>query len=58
MLHIRPHHLLCMQAYIGKGYSPEFVEKFNKETFDYICSECEWYPLHICEKLFIEKGYI
>ncbi len=29
MLNIRPHHLLCMQAYIGKGYSEEFVENMN-----------------------------
>ncbi|MEG2867452.1 MAG: DUF1284 domain-containing protein [Terrisporobacter sp.] len=24
MLKIRPHHILCMKAYIGKGYSEEF----------------------------------
>lgn len=29
MIRIRPHHLICMQAYIGKGYSEEFVENMN-----------------------------
>ena len=29
MLDIRLHHLLCMQAYIGKEYSEEFVENMN-----------------------------
>lgn len=29
MIKIRPHHLLCIQAYIGKGYSKEFVENMN-----------------------------
>ncbi|MEP4766996.1 MAG: DUF1284 domain-containing protein [Roseibium sp.] len=27
---IRPHHLLCMLTYMGKGYSPEFVSGFSK----------------------------
>lgn len=26
MFKIRPHHLMCMQAYIGKGYSKDFIE--------------------------------
>ena len=25
-LHLRPHHLLCLQTFIGRGYSKEFVE--------------------------------
>ena len=29
---LRPHHLLCTQAYSGKGYSPEFVENMNSIT--------------------------
>ena len=24
-MHLRPHHLLCLQSFIGKGYSSEFV---------------------------------
>ena len=26
---IRAHHLLCMLTYLGKGYTPEFVENYN-----------------------------
>lgn len=56
MFKIRPHHLICMQAYIGKGYSDEFVEnmdfivdslrKNSSQTIqiidfnDDICSKC------------------
>lgn len=56
MLKIRPHHLICMQAYIGKGYSKEFeenmswivesLEKNKDQTIkvlvenDDICSKC------------------
>ena len=25
-LHLRPHHLLCLQTFVGRGYSEEFVE--------------------------------
>ena len=25
-LHLRPHHLLCLQTFVGRGYSKEFVE--------------------------------
>ena len=25
-LHLRPHHLLCLQTFIGRGYSEEFIE--------------------------------
>lgn len=30
MLSIRPHHILCMKAYIGKGYSQKFNENMEK----------------------------
>lgn len=30
MIKLRPHHLLCFQGYIGKGYSEEFVENMNR----------------------------
>ncbi|MEF9991874.1 MAG: DUF1284 domain-containing protein [Romboutsia sp.] len=33
MIKIRPHHILCMKAYIGKGYSKEF----NKNMENVIC---------------------
>ncbi|MFP5078072.1 DUF1284 domain-containing protein [Rhizobium sp. YIM 134829] len=26
---LRPHHLLCMLTYVGKGYSPAFVENYD-----------------------------
>lgn len=26
VLHLRPHHLLCLQTFVGRGYSEEFVE--------------------------------
>jgi uncharacterized protein len=26
---LRPHHLLCMLTYVGKGYSPAFVENYE-----------------------------
>ena len=29
-LSIRPHHLLCMLTYIGKGYSDVFVESYDQ----------------------------
>ncbi|MGL5616813.1 MAG: DUF1284 domain-containing protein [Sarcina sp.] len=124
---LRPHHLLCTQAYIGKGYSKEFIEnmdkwtkilreekgyiiklektldnlcnycpsskgdrcesedkvmamdekvlnyfnlkedfycysevvkkikrEINKEIFDDICKDCQWYEYDICEKLILK----
>lgn len=27
---LRPHHLLCMLTFIGKGYTPDFVENYLK----------------------------
>jgi uncharacterized protein len=29
-IRIRPHHLLCMLTFVGKGYSPEFVANFER----------------------------
>jgi uncharacterized protein len=26
---LRPHHLLCMLTFVGKGYSPTFVENYH-----------------------------
>ncbi|MGL5647149.1 MAG: DUF1284 domain-containing protein [Clostridium sp.] len=28
---MRPHHLLCTMAYIGKGYNKEFIENMNRK---------------------------
>lgn len=27
---MRPHHLLCMLTFVGKGYSPEFIANFEQ----------------------------
>lgn len=27
---LRPHHLLCMLTYVGKGYTPVFVENYER----------------------------
>ncbi|MFK4825296.1 DUF1284 domain-containing protein [Paenochrobactrum sp. BZR 588] len=29
-IHLRGHHLLCMLTYIGKGYTPFFVENYDQ----------------------------
>ena len=29
-IHLRPHHLLCMLTFIGKGYSPAFVANLEQ----------------------------
>ncbi len=29
MIRLRGHHLLCMLTYVGKGYSPAFVENYD-----------------------------
>ena len=29
-IRIRPHDLLCMLTFVGKGYSPEFVANFER----------------------------
>lgn len=54
MIKIRPHHLLCMRAFIGKGYSESFTKNMNTIILsiktekklqivfhsDDICAEC------------------
>lgn len=30
MIKIRPHHILCMKAYVGKGYSQAFSENIER----------------------------
>lgn len=29
MIKLRPHHLLCTKAYVGKGYNKDFIENMN-----------------------------
>lgn len=52
MIKLRPHHLLCTQAYIGKGYNNEFIknmdailEKIKTNNIELIFLEDD-----ICEK--------
>ncbi len=56
MIKIRPHHLLCIHSFVGKGYNDEFIENMssivnaikNSEeldlnvsiSFDEICLKC------------------
>lgn len=55
-IYLRPHHLMCIQSYVGKGYSEEFVKNMDIvvgslrengdqivqliEENDHICSHC------------------
>ena len=32
VVRLRPHHLLCLQNFRGKGYSPAFVEKMTEAS--------------------------
>lgn len=41
---LRPHHLLCTQAYSGKGYDEAFVRNMDRVTESLlrdICGDCE-----------------
>ena len=30
IIHLRPHHLLCILTYVGKGYSQAFIDNFDQ----------------------------
>lgn len=65
VLHLRPHHLLCIQNYRGHGYSPGFHEKMTSviallqsadgaaieltEGADDLCAACPHCRGHACE---------
>ena len=34
MIYLRPHHSLCIQFFIGKGYSPEFIRNMTNVISD------------------------
>ena len=57
MIKIRPHHILCMKAYVGKGYSEDFninmkeiINELRNDSqtiqivfgLDDICSKCPY----------------
>lgn len=60
-IRLRPHHALCMQFFIGKGYSEEFT-KYMYQTLalppstpvrittelDHLCKHCPNHPTGIC----------
>ncbi len=48
MIELRPHHILCFQSYIGKGYSSDFTD-----NMDYIVSKLRKNPK---EKLRLVDG--
>ena len=31
---LRPHHLMCIQSYVGKGYDEDFVKIMDKITYE------------------------
>ena len=52
---LRPHHLICMQGFVGKGYSEDFTKHFGElidrikngeaiiqvtHQLDHVCSHC------------------
>jgi len=30
VIHLRPHHLLCLLTYVGKGYTTDFVHNYDR----------------------------
>lgn len=61
MIKLRPHHSLCMQFFIGNGYSPMFTENMYatlalpRDTkieitygLDHLCQACPNHPGEIC----------
>ena len=63
VVQLRPHHLLCIQLFEGKGYSPEFTDNMYSvidrldsnpnimltKTCDTLCSKCPYSKGSICE---------
>lgn len=57
---LRPHHLLCMLTFVGKGYTPEFVRHFesviNRISTGQEAIEIVEGPDEICSALSTEAG--
>lgn len=63
MLQIRPHHLLCINFFVGKGYSNDFTKNMYNvikqlqqnpkikihTNADTLCSKCPHNKLNICD---------
>jgi len=59
-IRLRPHHLLCMLTFAGKGYSPEFIANFER-IIDRIASgnqtvEITFAPDDICAPLLADAS--
>ena len=66
MIKLRPHHLLCIQNYVGKGYDEDFTLHMNEltgllraepgtkillvEGGDHLCSACPHFDGSVCER--------
>lgn len=66
MIKLRPHHLLCIQNYVGKGYDESFNLHMDKlaallrkepgteillvEGGDHLCSACPHFDGSVCER--------
>ncbi len=69
---LRPHHLLCTQAYEGKGYSTDFIKNMDKNieilrnkkgfkvkikcTLDNLCIACPHNKGEVCDTEFKVKN--
>ena len=62
-IYLRPHHIMCINNFIGKGYSDEFVDNMRnviallengaeiifKKSCDNLCEKCPNRICNICE---------
>lgn len=61
MIRLRPHHLLCLLTYAGKGYSPAFVANFDALAAR-LAQEPQWIevvcgPDAICQPLLASEDH-
>lgn len=57
MIRLRPHHLLCVLTYVGKGYSRDFVENYDRLAARIAAGEAVEIvsgPDDVCEPLLCE----
>jgi len=59
-IRLRPHHLLCMLTFAGKGYSPDFIANFDRITAQIASGtqtiEITFAPDDICAPLLAEAS--
>jgi uncharacterized protein len=60
-IRLRPHHLLCMLTFAGKGYSPDFIANFDRITAQIASGnqtiELTFAPDDICAPLLADASY-